>query len=72
LKTVLLPGLLSPHLARLVYGGFLMSSTTSFVGIDVSKDSLEIFVRPVSQHWSIANNSKEIANLIASGFVQFV
>lgn len=41
------------------------SSSPCFVGIDVSKDSLDVCVRPLDQEWSLANNSKEIAGLVS-------
>ena len=40
------------------------SSSPCFVGIDVSKDSLDVCVRPLGQQWSLANNPKEIAGLV--------
>lgn len=36
-----------------------------FVGIDVSKHRLDVFVRPSSEEWSVENNSKGHAQLVA-------
>jgi len=43
-----------------------MSETTQerFVGIDVSKESLEVGVRPEGKHWSVANDEEEISSLV--------
>lgn len=35
-----------------------------FVGIDVSKDVLEVGVRPEGEHWSVANDEQEIPSLV--------
>ena len=45
-----------------------MSEHTSerFVGIDVSKDSLEVGVRPDGKRWSVANDEREIPALVES------
>jgi len=36
-----------------------------YVGIDVSKASLDIAVRPSGEHWQVENNSEGIARLVA-------
>jgi transposase len=43
-----------------------MNETTveRFVGIDVSKESLEVGVRPEGKHWSVANEEEEISSLV--------
>lgn len=43
-----------------------MSETTveRFIGIDVSKESLEVGVRPEGRHWSVANEEGEISSLV--------
>lgn len=43
-----------------------MSETTveRFVGIDVSKESLEVGVRPEGNHWSVVNEEEEISSLV--------
>ena len=38
--------------------------TERFVGIDVSKDTLDVGMRPDGKRWSIANNEQEIATLL--------
>jgi transposase len=35
-----------------------------FIGIDVSKESLEVGIRPEGKHWSVANEEGEIASLV--------
>ena len=42
-----------------------MSSLTLFVGIDVSKDTLDIAVRPTAETWQVANAAAEISTLVA-------
>lgn len=39
-------------------------STESFVGIDVSKDRLDIALRPSSEHWTIDYTEAEVAQLV--------
>lgn len=39
-------------------------SGENFVGIDVSKESLEVGVRPEGRHWSVANEEEEISSLV--------
>lgn len=41
-----------------------MNSPLNFIGIDVSKKSLDIALRPSNQQWSVEYNDKEIAALI--------
>ncbi|HFD40357.1 MAG TPA: IS110 family transposase [Anaerolineae bacterium] len=41
-----------------------MNSTESFVGIDVSKEELEVYVRPEGTTWTLHNNEKGIAQLV--------
>ena len=45
-----------------------MNETTveRFVGIDVSKESLEVGVRPEGTHWSVTNEEGDISSLIRS------
>jgi transposase len=40
-----------------------MAESSSFVGIDVSKDTLEIAILPSGQHWQIPNDEKEFPAL---------
>ena len=42
-----------------------MSSLTLFVGIDVSKDTLDVAVRPTAEAWQVANAAAEISTLVA-------
>jgi transposase len=42
-----------------------MSSLTLFVGIDVSKDTLDVAVRPTAETWQVANEAVEISTLVA-------
>ena len=42
-----------------------MSSIPSFVGIDVSRDRLDVAVRPTGDAWSVANDDAGIAALVA-------
>jgi len=42
-----------------------MSSRTLFVGIDVSKDTLDVAVRPTAETWQVANEAAEISTLVA-------
>ena len=39
-------------------------SAESFVGIDVSKDRLDIALRPTSEHWTIDYTEAEVAQLV--------
>ncbi len=41
-----------------------MSEFTSFVGIDVSKDALDVWVLPEGQQWQVANDQAGCAQLI--------
>ena len=41
-----------------------MNSTESFVGIDVSKAELEIYVRPNGAHWTVPNDAEGHAQLV--------
>ena len=41
------------------------SSSPCLVGIDVSKDSLDVSVRPLNLDWSLANNPKELVGLVS-------
>ena len=41
-------------------------NTQRFVGIDVSKDTLEVGVRPDGKRWSVANSEQEITTLLES------
>jgi len=41
-----------------------MSESTSFVGIDVSKDALDVYVLPEGEHWQVANDQAGCAQLI--------
>jgi len=41
-----------------------MSESTSFVGIDVSKDALDVYVLPEGKHWQVANDQAGCAQLI--------
>lgn len=40
------------------------ANTSPFVGIDVSKKSLDIAVRPSGQHWRLSNTAEDIATLV--------
>ena len=42
-----------------------MSSLTLFVGIDVSKDTLDVAVRPTAETWQVANETADIGTLVA-------
>ncbi len=42
-----------------------MTATPVFVGIDVSKDRLDVALRPMSDHWAVANKDSDIATLVA-------
>ncbi len=44
---------------------YLMSSLTLFVGIDVSKDTLDVAVRPTAETWQVANETADIGTLVA-------
>jgi len=41
-----------------------MSSLTLFVGIDVSKDTLDVAVRPTAETWQVANEAAGISTLV--------
>jgi len=41
-----------------------MSEFTSFVGIDVSKDALDVWVLPKAQQWQVANDQAGCAQLV--------
>jgi len=41
-----------------------MSESTSFVGIDVSKDVLDVHVLPAGEHWQVSNDEAGCAQLI--------
>jgi transposase len=41
----------------------MANTAPSFVGIDVSKDTLEIAIHPSGQHWQITNDEKEFPAL---------
>ena len=41
-----------------------MNSTQSFVGIDVSKAELDIYVRPSATHWTVRNDAEGHARLV--------
>jgi transposase len=41
-----------------------MSESTSFVGIDVSKNTLDIYVLPAGAHWQVANDQSGCAQLV--------
>jgi transposase len=41
-----------------------MNESTSFVGIDVSKDALDVHVLPGGEHWQVANDQSGCAQLI--------
>jgi transposase len=67
-KTEQLPELSSsyPQEWFTLFGGFLMSETTPcFVGIDVSKQTLDIALRPSREHFQIANDEKHFPALIS-------
>lgn len=40
--------------------------STNFIGIDVSKKTLDIFVRPLGTRWTIENSDQDIADLMIS------
>lgn len=42
-----------------------MTRIPVFVGIDVSKDRLDVALRPMSDHWAVANQDSDIATLVA-------
>lgn len=42
-----------------------MTHIPVFVGIDVSKDRLDVALRPMSDHWAVANQDSDIATLVA-------
>jgi transposase len=42
-----------------------MTHSPVFVGIDVSKDRLDVALRPMGDHWAVANNDSDIATLVA-------
>jgi transposase len=41
-----------------------MNSTQSFVGIDVSKAELDVYVRPAGTHWTVPNDAEGHAQLV--------
>lgn len=41
-----------------------MSESTSFVGIDVSKDALDVYLLPGDAHWRVANDQAGCAQLV--------
>ena len=41
-----------------------MNSSPSFVGIDVSKAELDIYVRPDGSHWMVPNDAKGHTQLV--------
>jgi transposase len=43
----------------------MMSSLTLFVGIDVSKDTLDVAVRPTAETWQVANETVAMNALVA-------
>lgn len=59
-----LPGPEEPVSARPGVGGLSLSPKQIFVGIDVSKDSLDVAVLPDGQAWSTANNETDIPLLV--------
>ena len=42
-----------------------MTTTPVFVGIDVSKDRLDVALRPTSDRWALANDAPGVATLVA-------
>lgn len=42
-----------------------MADGPCFVGVDVSKDLLEVAIRPTGERWSTSNDSPGLANLVA-------
>jgi len=42
----------------------MAETTPGYIGIDVSKQWLDIFVSPSQQHWRIANTEQEIEQLL--------
>ena len=41
-----------------------MSEATSFVGIDVSKNTLDVYVLPAGERWQVANDQAGCAQLL--------
>jgi hypothetical protein len=41
-----------------------MKEEKIFIGIDVSKRQLDVFVRPTGEYWNIDNNEKGIAEIV--------
>ena len=41
-----------------------MSESTSFVGIDVSKNVLDVYGLPSAEHWQVSNDEAGCAQLI--------
>ena len=41
-----------------------MSESTSFVGIDVSKDALDVYLLPGDEHWRVINDQAGCADLV--------
>ena len=55
----------SPHLqGRATEEGDPMTSDRVFVGIDVSKDRLDVALRPSAERWAVANDDAGIATLV--------
>src|SRR5262249_48710293 len=48
---------------RPFFGGYLMSSTPVFVGVDVGKAELAIALSPSGESWSVANDETGIRSL---------
>src|SRR5437667_10581663 len=44
--------------------GGLMTAPTVFVGIDVSKDALDVALRPSGERWQVAHDSRGIEGLL--------
>jgi transposase len=41
-----------------------MDKISQWVGIDVSKTTLDVYIRPIGKAWKIANTEVEIAGLV--------
>ncbi len=55
----------SPYFTRLSKKGYnMMEEKKSFVGIDISKDRLDIAVRPGGESWSVNNDNQGIEELV--------
>lgn len=59
------PGLMSPHIARTGVRESMPEAEESFVGIDVSKDTLDVAIRPGGDRWTAKNDEKGIQTLVA-------